>query len=427
MIANEIQAVNLSKTMTLSPKVAIIGAGPSGSTLARLLVLASIPVTVFEGETSISVRGQGGTLDLHTDTGLKALREAELYEEYTKYARYDGEAINVMDKNMKSYIRLGGTTEATSRGRPEIDRERLREILLQSLPAGTIRWNCRLRKIDAKDLSLHFDHGVERGFDLIVGADGAWSKVRPAVSDVKPQYAGIGGYDLYLDNVEERHPDLHKLVNRGSIFAVSDGKGITAQQKGDGSLIIYATSTRDEKWMETCGYDVHNPAEIKKALAKEYSDWAEPLQKITQAANDKDPTPRCLYTLPIGHRWNHRAGVTLIGDAAHLMTPHAGEGVNVAMKDALNLAKAIIRSAKRDQTSSILDQEVKSFEEEMFKRAEPVARVSQANGEDMFFTPGAPNTIIAKWVRRALSDHWLVKLLVPLWFVRAVLRVVFWW
>ena len=413
--------------MPSSPRVAIIGAGPSGSTLARLLVLASIPVTVFEGESSISVRGQGGTLDLHTDTGLKAIKEAELFEEYSKYARYDGEALNVVDKNMKSYLRLGGSTEATSRGRPEIDRERLREILLQSLPAGTIRWNSRLRKIDNKDLSLHFDHGVEHGFDLIVGADGAWSKVRPAVSDVKPQYAGIGGYDLYLDDVEQKHPDLYKFVNRGSVFAVSDGKGISAQQKGDGSLIIYATSVRDEDWMETCGYDVHDPAQIKKALAKEFNDWAEPLQKLTQAANEKDPTPRCLYLLPVGHSWKHRAGITLIGDAAHLMTPYAGEGVNVAMEDALSLANAIIRSAKGNQTSSNLDREVKAFEDEMFKRAEPVARRSYENGQDMFFTPGAPNTIIAGWVRRALSDHWLVKLLVPLWFVRAVLRVMFRW
>ena len=80
------------------PRVAIIGAGPAGSTLARLLIRASIPVTIFEGESSMSVREQGGTLDLHTSTGLKALREAGLHEEYAQFARYDGEALNVTDK-----------------------------------------------------------------------------------------------------------------------------------------------------------------------------------------------------------------------------------------------------------------------------------------------------------------------------------------
>lgn len=409
------------------PRIAIVGAGPAGTTLARLLILASIPVTIFEGESSIGVRGQGGTLDLHTDTGLKALKEAGLFEKYKKHARYDGEAIRLTDKNLKTYLKLGGTTEATSRGRPEIDRERLREILLQSLPPGTIRWNCRLRSIDQGDLSLHFDHGVERGYDLIVGADGAWSKVRPALTDERPYYAGIGGYDLYLDDVEHRYPDLYKLVNRGSTFAYSDGKNITGQQKGDGSLIIYATSARDETWMKTCGYDVYNPLEVKKALAQEYSDWAEPLVKLTQAANEKDVTPRSLYILPIGHRWKHRAGVTLIGDAAHLMTPHAGEGVNVAMKDALNLAKAIIHSTKDEKPARKLDQEVQLFEEEMFQRAKPVAQLSKSNMEDMFFTPGAPHTVVERYVRRAISDSWLVKILLPLWFVRLVLRMVFWW
>jgi len=413
--------------MSPPPRIAIIGAGPAGTTLARLLVRASIPVTIFEGESSMGVRGQGGTLDLHTDTGLKALGEAGLYDQYTKHARYDGEAICVVDKNMKCYIKLGGTTEATSRGRPEIDRERLREILLQSLPSDTIRWNCRLRSIDEQDLSLHFDHGVERGFDLIIGADGAWSKVRPALTDVKPYYAGIGGYDLYLDDVEKRYPDLYKLVNRGSVFGASDGKNITAQQKGDGSLIIYATGVRDEDWMKTCGYDVRNAKEVKKTLAKEFGDWAEPLVKLTQAANENDVTPRSLYMLPVGHSWKHRPGATLIGDAAHLMTPHAGEGVNVAMKDSLNLAQAIIRAAKDEKPLSKLDQEVQMFEEEMFKRAKEVARHSTGNMDDMFFTPGAPATVIDRWVRRGLGETWLVKMFLPLWLVRFILRVVFWW
>ena len=413
--------------MSTSPRIAIIGAGPAGSTLARLLTQASIPVTIFEGEASIAVRVQGGTLDLHTDTGLKALREAGLYEQYTKYARYDGEALRMTDKNLKTYLRLGGTTEKTSRGRPEIDRERLREILVNSLPTSTIRWGCRLRKIDHDDFSLHFDHGIERGFDLIIGADGAWSKVRPLLTEVRPFYAGVGGYDMYVDNVEKRFPDLHKLVDRGSIMAYSDGKSITAQQKGDGSFIVYAMTVRDEHWMKTCGFDVHNPAEVKKAVAEEFGDWAEPLLKITQVANTKDVTPRSLYMLPIGHRWEHRRGATLMGDAAHLMTPHAGEGVNAAMTDALNLAQAIIRGKKAGGSPQQMDDEIAAYEEEMFTRIKRVQEVSTANMEDMFFTSGAPFTTADRWVRRAISDNWFVKYFVPLWLVRLLLRTIFWW
>ena len=413
--------------MSTKPKIAIIGAGPAGCTLATLLIRHSIPVTIFEGEVSAHVRAQGGTLDLHTDTGLKALEEAGLMAAYKKYARYDGEAIRLVDKNLKTYIGMGGATESTSRGRPEIDRERLRQILLESLPEGVIQWDHRLWSIDSKDLSLYFDHGFEKGYDLVVGADGAWSKVRPAVSDVQPYYTGVGGFDMYVDDVEHRYPDLYALVNKGSLFAYSDGKSISAQQKGDGSHIVYATSVRDEHWTRDCGYDVHNPIEIKKAVAEEFADWAEPLRKFTQVANEKDPTSRSLYMLPPDHRWQHRKGVTLIGDAAHLMTPHAGEGVNTAMTDSLNLADAIIRATRSGKGEGELDMEIRLFEEEMFRRAGAIARHSFANTEDMFFTPGAPDSIIARYVRRAISDHWLVRVLVPLWFVRLVIRIVWWW
>jgi len=74
------------------------------STLAGLLVRASIPVTIFEGEALIVDRSQGGTLDLHTKTGLYALREARLYDDFLEYALYDGEAVRVVDKNLITYI-----------------------------------------------------------------------------------------------------------------------------------------------------------------------------------------------------------------------------------------------------------------------------------------------------------------------------------
>ena len=410
------------------PNVAIIGAGPAGSTLARLLIRASIPVTIFEGESSISVREQGGTLDLHTNTGLKALREAGLQEEYAQYARYDGEALNFTDKNLVSLIRVGGTTEASSRGRPEIDRARLRQILVNSLPEGTIRWNCRLRYVDAHDLSLHFDHGVEKGFDLLVGADGAWSKVRPVLTDVEPHFVGLGGYDFFVHDAEKNHPDLHKLVNRGSLFAYSDCKGLVAQQRGDGTIIVYASGKREEDWKKTCGYGVHNASEVKKAVREEFKDWAEPLVKLTQVADDNDLNPRSLYILPPGHRWKHRAKVTLIGDAAHLMTPHAGEGVNVAMEDALKLADAIIRSAKSEDLINALDKEVSVFEDEMMTRATKVQKHSLANTEDMYLNPAAPHATIDNWVRRAMAQQlgWVVEIVLPIWSVRIVRQFFNW-
>ena len=302
-------------------RIAIIGAGPAGMTLAHLLLKALIHVTIFEGEASPYARGQGGTLDLHDDTGLKALKEIGLWEEFLKYARYDGEAMAIADKNLKKYLYMGGTTKETSRGRPEIDREKLRKILYEALPEDTVRWGCRLRSVE-EDRSLHFEHGVESGFDLIVGADGAWSKVRPLLSKVMPYYTGLGGVHSVINKPEEEHPDLYRLVDRGSLMCFSDGKGLTAQQMGDGSLSIGEWTQRPEDWQET--YNLSDPKEVKRALREEFHDWDSQLVAFINAADDNHLVPRSLYMLPVGHRWDHRAGFTLIGDAAHLMTPFAG-------------------------------------------------------------------------------------------------------
>lgn len=411
--------------MSSLPKIAIIGAGPAGCTLARLLLNASIPVTIFEGEASADVRLQGGTLDLHPTTGIKALKEAGLYDDFLKYARFDGEAFALTDKDLKRYVSMKGTTVETSRGRPEIDRARLRQIQLESLPPETIRWGCRLRSID-DDLSMHFDHCVEKGYDLIVGADGAWSKVRPILSKAKPVYSGLGGLDLRIGDVKKRHPDLHKLVDCGSLFAFSESKAIIAQQKGDGSLNVYAWTRREENWTKMCGYNVHNFKEAQKAALEEYKDWAEPLKKMIEVADEDYFVARSLYELPVGHRWDSRLGVTLIGDAAHLATPFAGEGVNVAMEDALNLSHVIIAAAKEPEPVQALNNRLKTFEEDMFRRGTEVQQVSRSSMEYMLFSPGAPASTIDRYVKRQLVGWWK-SYLVPLWVIRIILKVMLFW
>lgn len=408
------------------PKVAIIGAGPAGMTLAHLLIKASIPVTIFEGEASPRVRGQGGTLDLHDDTGLKALKEIGLWEDFQKYARYDGEAMIVGDKNLKKYIYLGGATKETSRGRPEIDREKLRKILYEALPDGVVRWGSRLRSVD-EDRMLRFDHGTETGFDLIVGADGAWSKVRPLLSKVEPYYSGVGGIQSLVNNAEELHPDLYELVNRGSVFCYSDGKSLNAQQLGDGTITVGSWTRRAEDWQKTCGYDLHDGKKVKKALLEEFKDWNPQLVQFIKLADEQQFISRSLYMLPSGHRWDHRPGFTLIGDSAHLMSPFAGEGVNLAMADALKLAQVLTASIKSEKDDAMLEA-VKSFEQEMFSRAGIIAEISKENMEDMLFTSGANPSTVTRFARRILIGHipWL-EWLVPLWFVKLALRLFFRW
>ena len=400
--------------MTL--KIAIIGAGPAGCMLARLLQHSNqtISVTIFEGESNIDFRSQGGTLDLHARDGQAALKEAGLFDDFLKYVRYDGEAIKLCDKSLLVYIKSNGSKKGSTTGRPEIDRSRLREILYNSLQEGTVRWNHKLRSVD-ENLSLHFaDGSVESGFDLIVGADGAWSKTRPFLSNDTPFYCGIGGHQFRVPDAKNLYPELYELVNRGIRFRWADGKSITAQQLGDGNLAVGTWSVRPKDWQKTCGYDVHDLAAVQEACLKQYSDWDRHLVAFTQATDNA--TPRDLYMLPIGNRWEHKRGVTLVGDAAHLMSPFAGEGVNLAFMDSLKLSKAIIAAAEQqsDQQRETLNANVAEFEEDMFKRAKETQQLTYDMMHAMYMVPGAPRTGIESYIIRAIEGemgYWVTQLL----------------
>ncbi|CAK1356329.1 unnamed protein product [Cercospora beticola] len=376
--------------------VAIVGSGPAGCMLARLLLNndSHVTVTIFESESSIDFRSQGGTLDLHEKTGQAALKKAGLFDAFLKYARYDGEAFKIADKNLLCYITQQGSKGSSTTGRPEIDRPRLRELIFRSLPEGTIRWSKKLVKISDGHVLSFANDSTASGFDLIVGADGAWSKVRPLLSDARPYYSGIAGHSLLISNAEQQVPDLHKLVNRGNLFAFSDGKSIMAQQIGDGSI---------------------NVATWAKAIRLEYADWHPELLALTQAANGA-AQPRDLYMLPIGHKWKHRPGVTLIGDAAHVMTPFAGEGVDLAFQDAMKLAAAI----KASHSSQELDRKVEAFERDMFQRATETQQLTYDMMTAMFFTPGAPREGIERYILRAVRGElgpWITTLLTPVVYV----------
>ena len=398
-------------------KIAVIGAGPAGCILARLLQPLNVDLTIFESDQSPNIRSQGGTLDLHEDTGLYALRKANLYNEFLELVRFDGDALAVCDKNMLRYLDLPSTKENSwfAQRKPEIDRALLRKLLYDCLAEGIIRWGYRLKNVDPSSLQLQFENGVvEGGFDLVIGAEGARSKVRRLLTPVQPYFSGVGGHNLVITAAKENFPDLENFINRGSVFAFSDGKVIMGQQMGDGSIYVSIWGVRGEDWMRTAGYDVSDGKAVKKALIEEYRNWDGRLLKLIQAADAEKVTPRSLFMLPVGMRWENRPGLTLLGDAAHLMTPFVGEGVNAAMRDAVELAEAITRAIQDGGGNENLHGRIRKYEEDMFARVTPV----QAKTEDMMhlmFTPGAPRTVIERWSIRAMKDEMNVVLFAMFW------------
>ncbi|KAK7733088.1 hypothetical protein SLS53_008276 [Cytospora paraplurivora] len=405
------------------PKIAIIGAGPVGTTLARLLHLQSpsAQVTIFEGDASPNYRSQGGTLDLHTATGLAALKEAGLWDEFMKYARYDGEFLLLTDKNLKAFYQVnpsppGQKGEHLGGQRPEIDRSALRQILVESLPAGMIQWGHRLKEVrlggEPREHELVFtlstasDGGSKTtttttttttasGFDLIVGADGAWSKIRGVLTTVKPKFSGVANQSFDIPDAEHTAPSVYRAVNRGSIFSHADGVKTNLQQMGDGSIKVAVNfRTDDEAWFRDLdGGEDPEAWELERAkaavLARLGEGWHPLIREAIALCRGRRAAPSSLYMLPVGFSHAHRAGLTLVGDAAHLMTPFAGEGVNVGMEDARALARAVC-AAGGDPAG--LDGEVARFEGDMYRRCARFSALSESMLRGFFFTEDCPRS-----------------------------------
>ena len=120
--------------MTIS--VTIVGAGLGGLTLARVLHLHNVPVTVYEAEASAGARTQGGQLDLHEHNGQLAIHIAGLDEEYRSILHGGGAAQRVADRHA---VILGDVPDDGSMAKPEALRGDIRRILLDSLPMGTVQ------------------------------------------------------------------------------------------------------------------------------------------------------------------------------------------------------------------------------------------------------------------------------------------------
>ncbi|KAF8190404.1 hypothetical protein K438DRAFT_1935767 [Mycena galopus ATCC 62051] len=403
-------------------RIAIIGAGPAGCMLARILSLSDIAATVFESDASPNYRSQGGTLDLHPKTGLAAMQDAQLFDQFRKAARYDGDYYLWTGKDCVPWMTMGPSM-SNSLERPEIDRADLRRILTESLPEGTIWWGHRLQRVEMDDSTgastLVFEHGAtESGFDLVVGAEGAWSKVRSVLTDVKPHYTGIGYTMMDVPDAATTAPALHALVNRGNVFAFGTGQKLSVQQMGDGSLHVAYSAVRREDWVDSCGYDPCNLEQARAALLNdEMSDWSPRLREAIEKAGGNCQAKN-LYMLPVGFRWAHRSGLTLIGDAAHLMAPTAGEGVNVSLDDARRLAAAIVRATawssseekkKKKEVApttlaGALDREVRAFEEEMFPRAEEFQRLTDDLTQMWMFSDGDVKKVMPRALLRHVQD-----------------------
>ncbi len=372
--------------MTTHHEIAIIGAGLGGLMLARILHVNGIEAAVYDLDASPDARSQGGMLDIHEDSGQLALRAAGLYEGFRDIVHPGGEAMRILDQH--AVLRFAEDGEEDS-GRPEVNRRSLRDLLLNSLPDGMVRWGAKVtgaRSLGAGRHEVTLADGSTFTTDLLIGADGAWSKVRPLVSAAMPVYSGLSFVEFSLEDADNRHPVSAELVGAGLMFALGDGKGFIAHRDPDGSLEIYLALKTSADWATSGEIDFAEVDKAKKVLDELFAGWHEDLRRLISEA-DSDLVPRPIHALPVGHRWDRVPGVTLLGDAAHLMSPFAGEGANLAMFDGAELAAAIV--ANPGQTENALAQ----YEAALFPRSEVLAQGS-ADNLVLCFAPDSPQGLL---------------------------------
>src|ERR1700728_3057823 len=346
--------------MIMTTPVTIIGAGLGGRTLARVLHVHGIPAILYEAEASADVRTQGGQLDIHEYNGQLALEAAGLTGQFRAIIHEGGEATRMLDEHGTVLL---DQPSASSAGRPEVLRGDLRRILIGSLPAQTIQWGKKLTGASALRGGRHeltFADETTVTTSLLVGADGAWSKVRPLLSDATPEYTGTTFIETYLHGADERHPATAEAVGGGAMYALTPGKGIVAHREAGDILHTYVELNRSAEWI--AGIDFTDAAAAAVRVAAEFDGLAPALTALITDGQTA-PVARMIYTLPDGHRWDRVPGVTLLGDAAHLMPP-SGDGANLAMLDGAQLGLAI--AAHPGDIEAALT----AYEQAMFPRSE---------------------------------------------------------
>ena len=359
--------------------IAIAGAGPAGATLARLLQMRGFKVKVFERDASATARAQGGSLDLRPDSGQRAVDAAGLADVFARSSREEAKAFRMVDSHGDELPGMGEETHEDAG--PEIDRGDLRQLLLDSLAPDTVAWDHVVEDVRlAEDgrWTLEIKGAAPVVADLVVGADGVGSKVRRRLTTVKPRYTGITMVAANIRKDLWRGSTIDDTLGEGSVMFAGGGKTIFVQRCAHDLILLYYSLAVPEGWPKTEALDLNDKAAVLGKVRDTYEHWSqELLAMLTEVEDNFQTWPTSV--MPPDYRWETQPGITMLGDASHVMPPFTGKGVNLAMLDALELADGLSVDAAADLTTVVA-----AFEKRMQARTSDEIRACLDVGRQMY-------------------------------------------
>ncbi|WP_202702787.1 NAD(P)/FAD-dependent oxidoreductase [Flavobacterium sp. UGB4466] len=340
-------------------KVAIIGAGPVGLTMAKLLQQNGVDVTVYERDLNAQTRISGGTLDLHKGSGQEALKQAGLLEGYLDKALPMGRTV----ADPRGNVLFSKTiTEEERYDNPEINRNDLRLLLLNSLKIDTVVWDSKFTnlKADSGKWFLEFENGTNAIADFVIGANGGMSKARKFITPATIEYTGTLMIQGEVLCPETSCRKFNKWCN-GTILMTSGKEGLLVANPKNGKVLSYNIIFKSPKEFIRKDGTFESTDGIRKYLLNRFSEWDECYIELLEATSSFVLWPTRKISLDDQWKKERPLPITLIGDAAHIMPPFAGQGANIGLLDALILSNNLTNGEFETIEEAISDYEQKMF------------------------------------------------------------------